>query len=284
MYPDLLSGELGEVEQPSVVRREPVYPSLVGSSVDELEKFLDSDPEPVEVNPPIQTKYPANIQGFSDASFRCLWCEKTLFGEEQLEGHLQGKEHRKRCLNCDIVPYGMPEHFEQIEEYVSSYGNNLYARLRHWPAFIGESKFDWSCDLCNKRFQTQAMVTQHLSDVNHSSTGMEIVRNPSPPTAGGKSSSSPTYSPKVERREQRMERGEKRARPGLVRVPSPVRALAEEKERIARMSAMMDFEAMHCPICQLSFGSLKATEEHVESLRHAASYLEFGIKNKSYLI
>jgi hypothetical protein len=283
MYPDLLSGELDEAggpPQPPVSTRPAAYPSLIESSVDELEKFLDSDPEPLQDQVAVTSKYPPNIQAFSDGSYRCLWCEKTFYGEEQLEGHLQGKEHRKRCLNCDILPYGMPEHFREVEEYVSSYGHNLYARLKHWPVFIAETEYDWSCELCRKRFQTQTLVNQHLTEVDHTDR-----EEPSPME---RRYSSP-LSPKVDRQERtpipRTEElpGEKKSRQGS-RVPSPIRAMAAEKERVARMSAMIDFDNLKCPICRMTFGTLKETEEHVETIRHIASYLEHGIKAKSYLI
>ena len=278
MYPDLLSGELDASPSPQASPAPPraqVYPSLQDSSVDELEKFLDSDPEPMDDSGP-SSKYPANIQAFADGSFKCHWCEKLLFGDEQLEGHLQGKEHRKKCLNSDISPYGMPDHFKQVEEYVSAYGHNLYARLRHWPVCIVETAYDWACEVCKKRFQTQASVNQHLEDPEHVSRSQSPTRVRNSPQPAKVRPLSAERTDSLDDRPVKRKESEKRLRPSS-RVPSPIRARAEEMDRLARISAMVDFEARKCKLCWLSFETLKQTEEHVEQPRHLANYLQFAI-------
>jgi hypothetical protein len=173
MYPDLLSGEPEEIASQSTPQlqasvRPDIYPSLGDSSVDELERFLDDESAP-ESSKITETVYPANIAAYSDESFRCLWCERTLYGKAQLEEHLEGNEHTRKCVNSDIPPYGSADHFEKVADYVNLYGHNVYARLKEWPECISEKATDWKCELCNKHFQTQSGVSAHLKSSSHTS-------------------------------------------------------------------------------------------------------------------
>ena len=165
MYPDLLSGDLSSsppTESPTQ------YPSLMDSSMDDLEKFLDDNAINQEDDSYI---YPAYVDiDPVNQSFRCVWCDRTLFSEDQLDMHLRGKEHTKRCANCDISAYGSEFHKDEVDAYVREYGHDLYARLKHWPQFIGETEQYWYCTSCGKNFQTQRAVNLHLSEVDHSGT------------------------------------------------------------------------------------------------------------------
>lgn len=163
MYPDLLTGDLSSsppTESPTQ------YPSLLDSSMDDLEKFLDDNAMNQDQD---SSPYPMYVDiDPVNQSFRCIWCDRTLYSQEQLNMHLRGKEHTKRCANCDISPYESENHIDEVQAYVREYGNNLYARLKHWPAFIGETDQYWYCSSCGKNFQTQRAVNIHLNEVDHS--------------------------------------------------------------------------------------------------------------------
>lgn len=116
------------------------------------------------------SSWPANVHPAKDGGFRCTWCDKLLLGRDQLIGHLMGKEHNKRCQNSSIVPYGEDGHDAQVAEYVANYGNDPYARLKHWPVSIEDLGQFWICRLCGgerKKFQTQSAVNEHLNSSSH---------------------------------------------------------------------------------------------------------------------
>ena len=283
MYPDLLTGD--NIPQ----RHSPEsYPSLTDAeetSVDELERFLDEPRAQV-------SSYPVNVQVYSDSSYRCIWCDKKFFGEEQLESHLTSKGHRTRLINMDISPYGMDSHYQEVEDYVANYGHNLYARLKQWPECIEETPNDWYCALCRKHFQTQRSVNMHLEDVQHGETYPRMEDEwqrpshwPSCIVADGiywkcelcnKKFNSDEYVDQHLQHERHLSR---------VREPPVTRAAggstdnrrvqAESKQMIERLAQFISFEDRKCRLCNSHFDTLRETENHADDLSHIARFFQF---------
>ena len=137
--------------------------------------------------------FPLNIRVISDSIFECLWCEKSLQCIEQLEGHLHGKEHSKRCANMDLPMYGEPDHVERVDQFCNIYGtDNKYPRFIHWPEFIEDSDMYWTCTKCVKKFHTQKAVNLHLTEVHpglsptHARTPTHAFAHTATPTHAGK--------------------------------------------------------------------------------------------------
>lgn len=102
--------------------------------------------------------------------YKCLWCQRMMQTGDQMDMHLNGKEHSRRCINSGISPYGDPTHEKEATEYVRMYGHDPYARLAHWPDCIEESGQFWTCRVCKdgkKKYQTQRDVNDHLRDESH---------------------------------------------------------------------------------------------------------------------
>ncbi len=102
--------------------------------------------------------------------FKCLWCDRMMHSADQMDMHLHGKEHSRRCINSGISPYGDPDHEAEAIAYVQLYGHDPYARLAHWPDCIEASGQFWVCKLCKdgkKKYQTQRDVNDHLSEESH---------------------------------------------------------------------------------------------------------------------
>lgn len=320
MYPDLLSGEFVPTNQSSPES----YPSLPDeSSVDDLERFLDEPSNSLHQDRPSRIHdtdfLPVNVQVLSDGSFRCIWCNKTLYGTEQLEGHLTGKGHRSRLLNMDISPYGLPTHFEEVEEYVSNYGHNLYARLKHWPVCIEETATDWLCRSCGKRFQTHSAVNFHLKDVAHSPSGKPDVEMEE---GGGypelETWERPAHWPtcivsdgnfwkceicnkrfnniqvveihlKHERHTNKLTESPTRVQMADATRPKPggnqivtlsSRLKAESKEMVKTLSQFIQFDERRCRLCDCVFQTLRETEEHADDLGHIGRYLQYTLSSE----
>lgn len=304
MYPDLLTGDLSPPREVSA--SSPHYPSLMDTSIDELEQFLDDK---------ATDSYPAYIEVDSvNQSFKCIWCDRTLLGGDQLDMHLRGKEHTKRCANSDISPYGSESHDSEVRAYVAQYGHDLYARLVHWPDLIQVTDQYYRCSKCQKNFQTQKSVNQHLIDTDHAGRGVKAQRTEI--SDGYASLTESLESIGFERPatwpaciveegdfwrctlcdkkfnsssivEDHLVHPKHVGRVGVStqsvgRPPSPpgVEQLAQAKQRRENFAKSINFEEKYCSICFKRFSTLREAEDHVDELSHLGNYLAYIIDNQ----
>ena len=253
---------------------------------------------------------PSYVKRLVDGSFQCLWCDsKQLASLDFVEAHLRGKEHTKRCVNCGISPYGSSAHCQEAAEYISLYGMDPWARLKHWPACIVERGMFWECSQCGgKKFQTQRAVNEHLLEKIHNHQVQQVhqvqdllmmssqdipVRLPM--------STEDTPREFIWQRDAGwpaciVEDGEfwrctlckKRFNSNSTvdahlkhprhvasaSVENSVRARALAKDRLEKLGRSINIERKECYLCERSFGSISEVEQHFQDLHHIANWYE----------
>ena len=295
MYPDLLTGDFFVDPSPSAVPEGSgvTYPPL---------------------SPQASPSYPPYVQANADGSYVCLWCEsKLLASADQLSAHLYGKEHTKRCANSSISPYGSVGHEAEVAAYVTLYGHDPYARLRHWPACIEETELYWSCSACGgKKFQTQRAVNDHLLEASHADRLSRVTSQQAMNTSSPVSNTARDWPECIKdegqfwtctvcvkkfnsealvndhlvhpRHVQRVtsqteSSSERKTNRSGNKLWSAVKEEAERKLRLERLARFIDFDRLECRLCELKFSSLRETENHIDDLVHIAHNYEFTIDN-----
>jgi hypothetical protein len=116
----------------------------------------------------------------SEMNFICRWCDKRGADEVFLQAHLEGKEHAKKCANVGVPNYGEPGHLEAVRKFVADYGFDIWARGKHWPAWIVDTPTCWKCTMCAKGLVTRFAVEEHLEEL-HSGLDNGVVPKRSAP-------------------------------------------------------------------------------------------------------
>ena len=263
------------------------------------------------------SRFPLYVTKLLDGSFQCLWCDsKQLACADILEAHLRGKDHNKRCGNSGISPYGSASHNQEATDYITLYGSDPWARLKHWPTCIVEKGMYWECVKCaKKKFQTQRAVNDHLQDRSHflqdqatadlqseevPSENQELPpqepweRDPSWPayivdeqqywmcilcTKKFNAKSTVEQHLKHPRHLSKLTPSAPTAVPHLPGQPvnPTVREKALAKDRRERFGSFINIEKKECFLCEKSFGSISQVEDHFHDLLHLANWYESTI-------
>lgn len=266
---------------------------------------------------PSASRFPLYVTELPDGSFKCLWCDsKQLACAEILEAHLRGKDHNKRFGNSGISPYGVASHNREATDYITLYGCDPWARLKHWPACIVEKGMYWECVKCaNKKFQTQRAVNDHLQDRSHflqDQATLDLLseevlsenrQSPSQETWERDSSwpacivddqqfwmcilCTKKFNARstVEQHLKHPRHLSKITPAGPAAVPplhgrainATVREKALAKDRRERFGSFINIEKKECFLCEKSFGSISQVEDHFNDLVHLANWYESSI-------
>jgi len=228
---------------------------------------------------------PVYIKRLEDGNYQCLWCDsKQLACLEFVTAHLRGKDHTKRCLNSGISPFGSSTHNQEAANYMSLYGTDPWARMRHWPACIADRGLYWECQLCgNKKFQTQRAVNDHLLEKDHHEVPSMSVeravlnaweRDPSWPDCIVDEADFWLCNLCCKKFNAHSTVDQHLTHPRhLSKIPPAVKC--------DRFSAFIDPQQRECFLCEKSFSTTLETQQHSQDLLHFARWYEYFVADAS---
>lgn len=197
-------------------------------------------------NPYARMKHwPACIQE-NDMYWACTVCGNKKFQTQRgVNDHLIESSHIERS-NRSTGDHAMAETGSPISGTRTP---------KQWPQCIVDDGDFWSCTVCGKKFNSEAVVDDHLQHPKH----VQRVAYQAQVLEAAFAPVAQTAAPK-----DRF---------------SAVKEQAATKQRLERLARFIDFDTKACSLCEEKFESVRDTENHIDDLIHIAHNYEFTIDN-----